>query len=197
MDEFTRIVPTSITEDIIKDYLTDGKTMLDIKSLSLDDKVAIIKIALNCDDVTDPLMIMNLINLVKVYNTLADDYFESPDVYVNSVEELLDLKLALSANLKEFARNIVIYFLSILKSYHKTSYNSTDSHKPLLSLYNMFFWSVDFLTLSGILAKAPEVSTKDLTFIDGAPNILMALITKSANSLVLMEQFFKDKEVGE
>ena len=31
MDEFTRIVPTSITEDIIKDYLTDGKTMLDIK----------------------------------------------------------------------------------------------------------------------------------------------------------------------
>ena len=197
MDEFTRIVPTSVTEDVIKDYLTDGKTMLDIKSLSLNDKVAIIKIALNCDDVTDPLMIMNLINLVKVYNTLADDYFESPDVYVNSVEELLDLKLALSANLKEFARNIVIYFLSILKSYHKTSYNSTDSHKPLPSLYNMFFWSVDFLTLSGILAKAPEVSTKDLTFIDGAPNILMALITKSANSLVLMEQFFKDKEVGE
>ena len=197
MDEFTRIVPTSVTEDIIKDYLTDGKTMLDIKSLSLDDKVAIIKIALNCENVTDPLMIMNLINLVKVYNTLADDYFESPDVYVNSVEELLDLKLALSANLKEFARNIVIYFLSILKSYHKTSYNSTDSHKSLPSLYNMFFWSVDFLTLSGILAKAPEVSTKDLTFIDGAPNILMALITKSANSLVLMEQFFKDKEVGE
>ena len=197
MDEFTRIVPTSVTEDTIKDYLTDGKTMLDIKSLSLDDKVAIIKIALNCEDVTDPLMIMNLINLVKVYNTLADDYFESPDVYVNSVEELLDLKLALSANLKEFARNIVIYFLSILKSYHKTSYNSTDSHKPLPPLYNMFFWSVDFLTLSGILAKAPEVSTKELTFIDGAPNILMALITKSANSLVLMEQFFKDKEVGE
>lgn len=197
MDEFTRIVPTSVTEDVIKDYLTDGKTMLDIKSLSLDDKVAIIKIALNCEDVTDPLMIMNLINLVKVYNTLADDYFESPDVYVNSVEELLDLKLALSANLKEFARNIVIYFLSILKSYHKTSYNSTDSHKLLPSLYNMFFWSVDFLTLSGILAKAPEVSTKELTFIDGAPNILMALITKSANSLVLMEQFFKDKEVGE
>ena len=91
MDEFTRIVPTSVTEDTIKDYLTDGKTMLDIKSLSLDDKVAIIKIALNCEDVTDPLMIMNLINLVKVYNTLADDYFESPDVYVNSVEDFLDL----------------------------------------------------------------------------------------------------------
>ena len=197
METSTRIVPTNVTEDIIRNYLTDGKTMLDIKSLSLDDKVAIIKIALNCEDVTDPLMIMNLINLVKVYNTLADDYFESPDVYVNSVEELLDLKLALSANLKEFARNIVIYFLSILKSYHKTSYHSTDSHKPLPSLYNMFFWSVDFLTLSGILAKAPEVSTKELTFIDGAPNILMALITKSANSLVLMEQFFKDKEVGE
>ena len=110
MEASTRIVPTNVTEDIIRNYLTDGKTMLDIKSLSLDDKVAIIKIALNCDDVTDPLMIMNIINLVKVYNTLADDYFESPDVYVNSVEELLDLKLAISKELKEFTRRISLNF---------------------------------------------------------------------------------------
>ena len=194
METSTRIVPTNVTEDIIKDYLTDGKTMLDIKSLSLNDKVAIIKIALNCDDVTDPLMIMNLINLVKVYNTLADEYFESPDVYVNSVEELLDLKLAISKELKEFTRRISLYFLSLFKSYSKTAFTATDEHIELPELYDTIFRAVDFVTLAGIFAKTPEISTKELVYVDNSYSILSMLLMKNNNTLRIMNQLFESQK---
>ena len=194
METSTRIVPTNVTEDIIRNYLTDGKTMLDIKSLSLDDKVAIIKIALNCDNVTDPLMIMNLINLVKVYNTLADEYFESPDVYVNSVEELLDLKLAISKELKEFTRRISLYFLSLFKSYSKTAFTATDEHIELPKLYDTIFRAVDFLTLAGIFAKTPEISTKELVYVDNSYSILSTLLMKNNNTLRIMNQLFESQK---
>lgn len=189
-----RIVPKNL-EQVKELYENDVICMIDLKPLPVEDKAEIIKYAMSKEDLDDPLMIMNLYNFVKVYNTLEDSYFEAPDIYVNSVEELLDLKLAISKELKEFTRQISIYFMSLFKSYNKMVYTSADEHKPLPPLYNTIFTVSDFLTLSGIFAKTPEISTKDLVYIDNAQTVLAMLITKGANTLNGLCELFADKEV--
>lgn len=193
MEELKRVIPTSLENAI--SLWQEGNVMIDIKSLPLDQKVDIIKFALNYDELEDPLMIMNLLNLVKVYNTLADEYFESPDIYVNSVEELLDLKLAVSKELKEFTRRISLYFLSLFKSYSKTAFTATDEHIALPKLYEIVFSAVDFLTLAGIFAKTPEISTKELVYVDNSYSILSMLLMKNNNTLRMMNQLFENQEV--
>ena len=189
MEDYNRLIPKNLEE--VKELYKEGNVMLDIKSLQdVNEKAAIIKYALTKEDLTDPLMIMNLINLVKIYNTLEDAYFESKDVYVNSVEELLDLKLALSADLKEFARKITFYFLSLFKSYVKTSYTDTDKYIELPKLYESIFCNVDFLTLSGIASKAPEISTKDLVYVEGAYKYFSLLIIKGMDAINMMKDIF-------
>lgn len=188
-----RIVPKSI-EEIKELYAKEDIVMIDLKSLPVSFKAEAIKYAIKLDDLKDPLMTMNLINLVKVYNTLEDKYFESEDIYVNSVEELLDLKLELSAELKEFTKRISIYFMSMFKSYNKMVFNSTDEHIELPSLYRSVFCATDFLTLSGIFAKAPEFSSKDLVYIDNAYRYISLLISKGMESLQLMNETFQKYE---
>ena len=78
--------------------------MVNLKHASVEKKAEIIKGALQYDNLADPLMLLNILNLVKVYNTLDDTYFQSEDIFVNSVEELLDLKLAIVPELKEFSK---------------------------------------------------------------------------------------------
>ena len=192
MENFERVVPTDVENAI--ELLSKENVMVDIKSFSVEDKASVIREALKNDDLIDPLMIMNLVNLVKVYNTLEDCYFESPDIYVNSVEELLDLKLAISADLKQFAKRISIYFMSLFKSFSKTAFTATDEHAPLPKLYEIIFNGTDLLTLSGIFAKTPEISTNELVYIDNSYGILSMLIVKNANSIAMMNQLFECEE---
>ena len=192
MEELKRVIPTSLENAI--SLWQEGGVMVDIKTLPLEDKINMIKFALKYDELSDPLMIMNLINLVKVYNTLADEYFENSDIYVNSVEELLDLKLAVNKELKEFTRRISVYFLSLFKSYSKTAFTATDEHVALPKLYETLFNATDLLTLSGIFAKTPEISTNDLMYIDNSYSILSGLIMKGAETLNMMNLFFQDYE---
>ena len=107
----------------LRKYNTNAKKgkeavmMVNLKHASVEKKAEIIKGALQYDNLADPLMLLNILNLVKVYNTLDDTYFQSEDIFVNSVEELLDLKLAIVPELKEFSKKIAIYFFGLVKSY--------------------------------------------------------------------------------
>lgn len=194
--ELKRVTPASLDE--VKELYASGEeVMVDLKAVPVELKAEIIKYALTLDELTDPLMTMNLINLVKVYNTLEDNYFASDDIFVNSVEELLDLKLAIGPELKEFARRISIYFLSLFKSYNKMVYNTTDTHVVIPALYRSVLCGTDLLTLSGIFAKAPKISTDELVFVDNAYKFTSLLVMKNAEALQLMNealQAYEDKE---
>lgn len=90
---------------------------LDLKHTSVSNKIAAFKYSLTRDDIINAQMILNLYNLVKIYNTLDDEFFASSNIYINSIEELLDIKLELQSELKNFAKTISMYFVSLFKSY--------------------------------------------------------------------------------
>ena len=119
---------------------------------------------------------------------------KADSVALLTVEELLDLKLAISKELKEFTRRISLYFLSLFKSYSKTAFTATDEHIELPKLYDTIFRAVDFLTLAGIFAKTPEISTKELVYVDNSYSILSMLLMKNNNTLRIMNQLFESQK---
>lgn len=187
METLERIIPTDI--EGVKEFFEKGNVMVDLKSCPTELKIEAIKYALTLDNLSDPLMILNILNLIKVYNTLDDEFFKLPDIYVNTVEELLDIKLALRDDLKEFSRKLSIYFLSIIKSYNKLTFTPADEHKDLPKLYEIIIMSTDFLTLSGIFSKATGISTDDLMYINNAYLYMNSLIMKGMGCMDMMCDF--------
>lgn len=171
--------------------------MVNMKDAPVNIKAAIIKEVLKYEDLTDPLMLLNIYNLIKSYNSLDDSYFQSQDIYVNSIEELLDLKLALASDLKDFSRRLSIYFLSLIKSYNKLVFTPADEHVQMPQIYEALILSSDLLTMAGIFAKAPAISTDELMYIDNAYVYMTSLISKSNICAGLMEDFYNSMEAKE
>lgn len=173
---------------------SDIIVMFDLKNASTEQKIEAIKYGLQTPTLQDPLLQLNIYNLVKSYNNMNEYFFSSTDVYFNSVEEILDVKLALGKEIKAFIRQLSIYFMSIFKSYNKFVFTPSDEHIVLPALYRNMILSSDLGTLSGIFTKTPEFSTKELVFVDDAYVYLTTLINKSQRGTDLVEEFLKSLE---
>lgn len=172
--------------------LENVNVILDLKGLDTELLVECIKYALTREDLKDPVMILNILNLVKIYNTLDDSFFENKNIYVSSIEDMLDLKLSLRNELKSFSKQLSIYFISLFKSYNKVSYNPLDSHIQLPNIYSAIFLSSDILTLSGIFAVSETFSTENCVYIDDSFKYISNLLTKNVVALDFMNGFLKD-----
>lgn len=185
-------------EQILKSYketdkVKDAVLMVDLKHATVEKKAEIIKEALRYDNLNDPLMLLNILNLVKVYNTLDDSYFQAEDIFVNSVEELLDLKLAIAPELKEFSKRIAVYFFGLVKSYSKIAFTPADEHIELPNIFKQLFQLLDLATISSILAKSSPFSTSEITYIDNAYVYLSSIISRSNVALDFIEEFYQEQ----
>jgi len=181
-------------------YEEDGSesiVMFDLKHASTEQKIEALRYGFATPSLNDPLMQLNMYNLVKSYNNMNDEFFASSDVYFNSVEEILDVKLALSKEIKGFIRQLSIYFMSLFKSYNKFMFTPSDEHVELPYLYRNMILSSDIVTLSGIFAKSPEFSTNELVYIDNAYVYLTALISRCQAGLSMMGDFIQGLEEKE
>lgn len=178
----------------IYDYEKDLENVdvhLILKGLSVELLSEAIKFSLNKKDLKDPFMILNIINLIKIYNTLDDVFFEDENVYVSSIEDLLDLKLTLHSELKSFIKELSIYFISLFKSYSKTSYTPLDNHIELPLVYRAIILSTDLLTLSGIFSISEPFNTEECVYIDNAIKYIQYLMFKNSIGTYIMDAFFK------
>lgn len=195
----SKIVKSDLIDFLMKLYtfeteLTDNKAncvYLDLKGLDIESLAEAIRCSLTREDLVDPIMILNIINLIKIYNTLSEEFFASDNIYVSSIEELLDLRLEISEELKEFSKKLSIYFISLFKSYNKVVFTALDEHIALPNIYKAIFLSTDLLTLSGIFSDSEPFSTDECVIIDNAFEYLMALQEKNNLCLGLMDSFFK------
>lgn len=169
---------------------------LNLKGLSVDLLSDAIKYSLTREDLKNPLMILNIINLIKIYNTLDDSFFENEDIYVSSIEELLDLKLSIGNELKQFIKQLSIYFVSLFKSYNKTSYSPLDNHIKLPSVYDRIFLSSDLLTLSGILSVSPTFSTDECVYIEESLLYISNIMRKNIMATGMINLFLEGLNNG-
>ena len=174
----------------------DEIIMVDLKGLPIDIISEAIKYSLTREDLRDSLMILNIFNLVKIYNTLDESFFEDKNVYVSSIENMLDIKLSLRNEIKAFSKKLSIYFISLFKSYNKLSFNPLDTHIELPNIYSTIILSSDILTLSGIFSTSEPFSTSECVYIDNSFKYISSLLTKNFMTINFMDDFFKGLNDG-
>ena len=184
----------SILKEIF-DYETETKKIvyLNLKGLNISLVTEAIRYSLTREDLRNPYMILNIINLIKIYNTLDDSFFNDSKIYVNSIEDLLDVKLDLTDELKKFQRQLSIYFISLFKSYNKFSYEPLDKHIELPEIYKNIILSLDILTLSGIFSVSEPFSTEECIYIDSAILYMNELLMRCSMSVKLLDTLFGEK----
>lgn len=163
--------------------------LLDLKGLNVNLLSSAIKYSLGIEDLKDPLMILNIINLIKIYNTLDESFFANEDNYFTSIDDLIDIKLSIRDELKQFSKKLSIYFISLFKSYNKLTYTPSDNRIELPNIYKIILLSTDIMTLSGIFAASGTFDTKECVYIDDGMVILSQLLMKHSISMAFFDKF--------
>lgn len=188
------------TSKVIYDYekeLFKNKEKVNIvvraKDLETEKLEAWFKMALQDEDLCDPVMCLNIFDLIKNYNTLSEKFFENKDVYINSIEQLLDVKLDLKEELLTVTTKLAIYFVSLIKNVNKIKYNFTDNLKKVENMYEIFLNLSDFFSLSNIVSQAKDFNMSDCIYVCDSMTYLMSILEKTTNGLDMMEMFLKGK----
>lgn len=210
-DNLLRLKPTDKIKDVDLDKFANNLFMLeaelankehnnnitlDLKGLDLSIIQEFVKIGLRREDLSDPLMMLNIINLIKIYNVLNDNFLQSENVYFSDTEQILDTRLELREELEDFVQQLSIYFISLFKSYNKTTYVAQDTHKKLPKIFKNIFLMSDFLTLSGIFASSKPFSTDQCVYLEDAIECMYTLEQKSAIGYSLISDMIKGLSDG-
>lgn len=181
--------------DIIYEYentMDYNNVILNLKGLPINVISSAIKYSLNYENLNDSIMLLNIINLIKTYNNLQDSFFSNENIYVSSIEELLDLKLTLKKDLQDFSKKLSIYFISLFKTYPKSTFSPTDVHIKLPDIYANIIMSTDLYTLSGIFSFSETFDTKECVYIDEAFKYISTLLMKNSISMAFFNTFNDD-----
>lgn len=176
----------------LQNQYEDIKILVNLKGLQIEKLAEAIKFALTFENLKDPLMILNIFNLIKIYNTLNDSFFENQYIYISNIQQLLDLKLEISNQLKKFIKQLSIYFISLFKSYNKTSFTPLDMHIQLPNIYKHIILAGDLITLSGIFSTSQPFDTSQCIYIDDAMYFVNELAFKSNIGLSFLNILFKE-----
>lgn len=196
------IISFELLEDLknifdLETQTDEYKIITKLKGLDTEILIEAFRYSMSRKDLKDPLMILNIINLIKIFNTLDDSFFENEDVYIDSIEAMVDIRLELQDEIEDFIKELSVYYLSLFKSYNKLSYTPTDVHHKLPTVYKIIFLSTDLLTLSGIFSVSKPFNTDECVFLDDGIDCLFKLQEKSTLGLNLFTDFLKDKGDGE
>lgn len=139
-----------------------------IKDFSTKKLVEIYRYLLSEESVVNSSLILNIINLIKLYNSFDDSFFNHRLIYEKDLEQFLDIKLSLKNELNEFITKLSKYWISVIWSAHKTAYTYLDQPVVLPNIYQRIILSTDMITLSGIFSKAKSFSTSELFIVNDA-----------------------------
>lgn len=174
---------------------------ISIKSLNKEDKVKVLKHIMKNEDVVDSFVILNIFNFIKGFNTFDNSFFESKEVYVNDMEEYLDIKYELKDELNELMRKIAVYYLSVIKSCDKID-NSDERMVVIPLMIQRIFYICDFYSLSVILNKIKGINIDDTYVVNNAMSFINAwsynqVVTKQVSIIMDNALNIKDNNIKE
>lgn len=157
------------------DYLNDNAdNIINIvpifKNLNIDDKIEIIKLLINAENVINSTLLFNLFLFIKSNDGFeTDSLFNDKQVLIDSIEEFLDIKIAIKEFLNPVLKNIAMWYLSIITSLHNNIEQVFGEEiKTVPIKYAQLITLLSFEELSKITSKFDDISMKDVQkVIDG------------------------------
>lgn len=170
--------------------------LCNLKNLSLDKLIDAFKYALSREDLKDPLMLLNIIDIIKTDNTLDDSFFENENIFISSIDDMLDLRRGLKLEIKTFKKQLSIYFLSLFKTYNKTHFTPSDNVVELPNIYNAIMLSTDLSVISGIFATSESFNTNECIYIKDAYKYISNMMMKNAISMAFFKEFVENNNIS-
>ena len=170
---------------------SNSSVKLDLKGKDLNTIAFVLKEAMNNDALKNTQLILNIMCMLKSYFTFDQSFFDSPDIYVNSTVDIVDLKDMLREDIEKMSYRIGIYFISICKSLNKVEYTMLDSYKPLPNLYHTIMLTTDMITISSILCNIKSGSFEECSLIRDANLYFSSIANKYCFGNVLLNEFLK------
>lgn len=174
-------------EESIENFSLYSTFNLSIKQLPFEFRSQYFKKILETKQFVDPISITNVLVLVKSNLSLDDEFFNNNFIFVNDIEEMLDIKLECKAAISQFIKELSIWYVSILRSLHKVEVNFLEDAVDLPNIYSIAINSMSFLDLSDILAKSSDFSVSQLHIVKNAYSIFCKLVDKQKISNALLQ----------
>ena len=163
-----------------------------IKNLSKELKISAFRMALSRFDLKDPLFILNIMNMARIYRVLDDMMFNQEDVFFNDSQELLDIKLAIKPELSEFRTELSRYLIAIFQSFPKVKFTPTDVVEEIPNIFKIIFMTTDLLTLCGILRVSNDFKISECPTVYNAFVYVSEIISKTSDGLAMMNEFLEE-----
>lgn len=181
---------TDSKEDKEKKENTKRPTVfLSLKGLNTELLAEGIRYSMHRLDLKNPLMLMNIFNIIRVYKNCNPQWLKNEDVYLTSLPQNTDLLQILKDDIIELKTKTAFYFISLLKSYNKMEYTPQDNCEELPNMFKAFFGVSDLLTISGIFKDSKPFNTGDCVLIQNAFEYVSEMIEKSYVGFGFMENF--------
>ena len=129
------------------EYFTkiDAGEILEIKSLSTEDKIDCFRFFLKSEVITNYSVISNLFMLVNGITSIDDELLNDTRVFFNDLEEYVDIKLELKKDIEEFKKKLLEYYLGVVQGLNvklpELKVHITNTHYNILYLANPIFIS--------------------------------------------------------
>ena len=132
---------------------SDVNVKLKMKGLDTKTLIDVFKFIFNnTGEIRNVSLINNVFLLIKTYNTFSEDFFLSDDVFINDIEQFLDVKLDLQKDIEILIHDVIEVFLSICKSSNKLEYSVLDQYFDIPHFYGILLGGMDIITLFGLIS---------------------------------------------
>lgn len=188
-------------DDIIKsiilfqNYENDNNINIkfNFKFIDFSLKKDIIKYFLINKNIINKNIIHNILLLIKSHNTLSDNFFKSNDIYYNSLDELLNIKLDMTDDILEFKKYIISLFFSMLKSLNKFKFSPLDFCVKFSAFDECIFNELDFLTLSSLISNIDySYDFNQCPYLYDAEIYFSQLVVNHMQTVCLIENFLNN-----
>lgn len=182
-----------IQELLIFEQKNNLNIFLNIKNIQFEQKTYLFKSFLNNTAITNNSILVNIIMLLRTYNSFSDNFFDTTTIYVNSITEFLDLKLELKTELLNYIIEFSRWYYSIFSCAHKTEFNFLEDAKDIPKSFELIITSTDYITLSGIISKIKIEEIKHTYVVKNAYAYIELLSNKlsmASNFMNVFQQLF-------
>ena len=177
-----------------KEYSTFDNSTLDYESVDLDIKnvetnvlIEVMRYCLTNEKLVNNKLLANVNILVNGYNTLDDALFESEMIAFKDLEQLLDVKLALQSEIKQFQTNAIYWYLCCVYSMHKVEYTYLDQISEIPNVFRKFLMGSNMMVISQMFGKANAIDTSSLKLVENGYPVISELSTNMAISSSLLQ----------
>ena len=176
--KITTFSPEVPAEEFFKNVPADE--VLDLKELPYEQKVAFAKYCMSLDSLVNASALVNIAFLIYGAK-IEDEVFAQEQIWFNNLEEYVDAKYDLKAEITAYGQQILLYYMAALKSY---SVILPDGKVDIPSSYKAVLMTSHIRDISKLMNKF-TIDTANVPLVYDADKVVDAFMI--ADSPVIQE----------